>query len=374
MRFISLLLLVGCGTVKSPPDMPPGDDDPAPACGDGIRSPGEVCYKPAVSLAADTPRKPQFADVDGDGDLDLVYLAYAPNGLDVIYTRINADGVFSSAIAGASTVGVHALARDYDFDGYADVAVAGVDPAGSAAISMFKGDGTAHQTAGGSSALTFDPAGVAMGDVKGTGDLLVVFDTRTIILYTVAGDMTIAVDDRAPMPQLASGTVGELDGDGYLDLVAATYDGVLVVRGGATLSPIITTPMTTLPQSIAVGDINGDGLGDVAYTAPDSNVLAMMPGAGSGAFLAPVPTELAGPLFGIALGDVDGDGYLDMITGGGALQVVLSGETGLAAPVTIPSTVFASSIEAGDFNGDDAPDLLVSSSTDGKIDVYESNP
>ncbi|HEY5935191.1 MAG TPA: VCBS repeat-containing protein [Kofleriaceae bacterium] len=374
MRFISLLLLVGCGTVKSPPDMPPGDDDPTPACGDGIRSPGEVCYKPAVSLAADTPRKPQFADVDGDGDLDLVYLGYDPNGNDVIYTRINADGVFSSAIAGASTVGVHALARDYDSDGYADVAVAGVDANGTAAISMFKGDGTAHHTAGGSSALTFDPAGVAMGDVKGTGDLLVVFDTRTIILFTVAGDMTIAVDDRAAMPQLASGTVGELDGDGYMDLIAATYDGVLVVRGGDTLSPIITTPMMTLPQAIAVGDVTGDGLGDVAYATPESNVVGVMPGAGSGAFLEPLTAELADGVFGLELADVDGDGFLDVIAGGNALQVVLASDTGLAAPVTLPNTVFASSIQAGDFNGDDAPDLLVSSSTDGKIDVYESNP
>jgi hypothetical protein len=355
--------------------MPPGDDDPAPVCGDGIRSPGEVCYKPAVSLAADTPRNPQFADVDGDGDLDLVYLAYDPNGNDVIFTRINADGVFASAIAGASTVGAHALARDYDFDGYADVAVAGIDPNGTAAITMFKGDGTAHHTAGGSSTLSFDPAGVAMGEFKGTGELLAVFDTRTIILFSVAGDMTIAVDDRAPMPQLASGAVGELDGDGYADLIAATNDGVLVVRGGETgLSPIISTPMTTLPQAIAVGDINGDGLGDVAYAASDSSVLAMMPGVGSGAFLAPVTTQLAGPLFGLALADVDGDGYLDMIAGGGALEVVLSGEAGLAAPVTIPSTVFASSIQVGDFNGDEAPDLLVSSSTDGKIEVYESNP
>ncbi len=362
--------------MKSPPDdLPPGDDDPVATCGDGIRSPGEVCYKPAVSLAADTPRRPQFADVDGDGDLDLVYLAFDPNGIDVIYTRINADGVFSSAIRGASTVGAHALVRDYDFDGYADVAVAGIDPNGTAAITMFKGDGTAHQTAGGSATLTFDPAGVAMGDVKGTGDLLVVFDTRTILLYAVAGDMTIAFDDSAPMPQLASGTVGELDGDGYVDLIAATYDGVLVVRGGQTgLSPIITTPMTTLPQSIAVGDINGDGLGDVAYTTPDSDILDMMPGAGSGAFLPPRSTQLAGPLFGLELADVDGDGYLDMIAGGGSLQITLSGEAGLRAPVTIPSTVFASSIHVGDFNGDEAPDLLVSSSTDGKIDVYESNP
>ena len=105
MRLLLPLVLLGCGEVKgSLPDGPPGGNGEGgtPACGDGIRQPGEVCYRtPFTIVATDAAYSAQFADMDSDGDLDVVFLIS-----DQIQTHINANGVFSaSAIAGATAFG-----------------------------------------------------------------------------------------------------------------------------------------------------------------------------------------------------------------------------------------------------------------------------
>jgi hypothetical protein len=381
MRLLWFVLLAGCGTVKNAsPDAPPGSDDAPiePACGDGIRSPGEVCYKtPVTILATAAVYNAQLADMDSDGDLDVVFLLN-----NQIHTSINANGVFAAtSIAGATAIGPHLLAADFDNDQKIDAATAGTSAAGGNAVGMFKGDGTAHQTAGGSATLGITAAGLARGNIKGSGELLVAFDIRTITLWTIGVGLALTDAGGASVPQLVAGTVGKIDSDTFDDIAVARGVGVTVYRGGAAgLSPPIATPVTLDAAAVAIGDVNGDGTADLAYTQvdPTATLLGLLPGAGAGAFFDPVTTPLAGVGRALALGDIDGDGKQDIVVGTGTstyqLDVLLGTATGFATPVPLPIAGTADFLHTGDFNGDEQPDLIVTNTLAQTITVFESNP
>ena len=382
MRLLWFVLLVGCGTVKNTsPDAPPGGDDDAPvepACGDGIRSPGEICYKTPVTIVATfIASDAQLADMDSDGDLDVVFLVN-----NQIHTSINANGVFAaSTITGATAIGPHLLAADFDTDQKVDAATAGTSAAGGNAVAMFKGDGTAHQTAGGSATLGITAAGLGRGNVKGTGELLVVFDNRTVSLWTIGAGLSLTEAGGASVPQLVSGAVGKIDSDTFDDVAVARGVGVTVYRGGATgLSQPISTPVTLDAAAVAIGDVNGDGTADLAYTQvdPTATLLGLLPGAGAGAFFEPVTMALPGVGGALALGDIDGDLKQDIVVGTGTstfqLDVLLGTATGFATPVPLPIAGGADFLHTGDFNGDEQPDLVVTNTQSHVITVFESNP
>ncbi|MEJ7598301.1 MAG: VCBS repeat-containing protein [Kofleriaceae bacterium] len=384
MRLVLSLLLLGCGEVKgSLPDGPPGGNDEGtgvPACGDGIRQPGEVCYKaPFTIQATDAAYDAQFADMDSDGDLDVVFLIS-----DQVQTHINASGVFAaSAIAGATAFGPYMLAQDFDNDQNVDLAVAGLNVAGGSGVTMYKGDGTAHQTMAGSGSLGVTAAAIGRGDVKGKGTMLVTFDLRTVQLWAFETGLGIIEDGGAQVSNVVTGAVGKLDGDNFADIAVGRSNGIVVFRGGTSgLSPIISTPMVERTGALAIGDVTGDGIADIAYTqvdpSTDTSLVAMMPGAGAAAFLAPITIPAKGISMALQLADVDGDGKQDLVTGTGdtswQLDVSLGTATGFAAPVALPISGPANQIHTGDYNKDEAPDLIVTNTGTQTITIFESNP
>jgi hypothetical protein len=121
--------------------------------------------------------------------------------------------------------------------------------------------------------------------------------------------------------------------------------------------------LSQLNQLIAVGDINGDGFPDVvAVNSSLNNVgVYLNQGAGTlgpGTFIAALPLS---PLPAIALLDVNGDGFKDIVIASGSqFQVLLgNGHGSFGVPSTFSVAPFASSsnLVVADFNGDGIPDL-----------------
>ncbi|MBX3273382.1 MAG: VCBS repeat-containing protein [Sandaracinaceae bacterium] len=117
--------------------------------------------------------------------------------------------------------------------------------------------------------------------------------------------------------------VGDVDGDGYADVViSAPYQNeVFVYRGGS--AGVVDVPALTIPRASAVstlvagaGDVDGDGYPDVLLSVPSRGEVFLHLGGAAGLANSPA-RELRAPgdfaFWGLigAAGDINGDGYSD---------------------------------------------------------------
>ena len=118
--------------------------------------------------------------------------------------------------------------------------------------------------------------------------------------------------------------VGDINNDGLLDLAVAS-DGtgnvsVLLGNGDGTFQPASYVPVgSSQVGSVAVGDFNGDGYLDLATTsAPDNSVYVLLNNGTAGvSFAAPVKYPMSSGPYYLTLGDFNRDGHLDIISANG---------------------------------------------------------
>jgi hypothetical protein len=114
----------------------------------------------------------------------------------------------------------------------------------------------------------------------------------------------------------------------WLQLAAANTVSVLspVAAQPGTWQPLATLPVGTRnPAGVAVGDLNGDGLYDVAVAADGGSDLLLFLQGPAGTFAAPVSLAVGGEPTAVAVGDVNGDGLQDLVvaTRGNIVSVLL---------------------------------------------------
>lgn len=123
-------------------------------------------------------------------------------------------------------------------------------------------------------------------------------------------------------------------------------------------------------SSYVVGDLNVDGWPDVARAEQGSNVVQVSVNARDGTFPHRIDFTVPSPS-DLALGDVTGDGFLDLLSTGGAEGISVLGGFGDGDFASLPVILLPKpgrEIEVGDLNGDQIPDiatLLATAGTDG---------
>ncbi len=158
--------------------------------------------------------------------------------------------------------------------------------------------------------------------------------------------------------------MGDFDGDGRLDLVAANNGSgdvsLLLSKVGGTFSLAGSSPVGGGAFAVVTGDFNGDGHLDVAATAGPFVVTLL--GNGNGTFSLPAASPIGASGLGLAVGDFNGDGKLDLAvaTGGATVSILLGAGDGTFAPIA-PATAgnYTYGVAVGDFNHDGIPDLAV---------------
>ena len=280
---------------------------------------GEFTVERDVGTDRSTTYATPLGDLDGDGDLDLVA------GNDRAPSRVFwNDG--SGRFAPGPTLGI-ANTRSVelaDLDGAHGLDVLVTNRGEPNTIHFNDGSGgfARRGTFGGESGATI---GVAVGDLDGDGDLDLALANRE------GGTNLVCLNDgtgRFTSRPYGTGSdstrdvaVADMNGDGHLDIVNANIDGPNAVHlGDGTGAFPRTQPFGggAASYSVAVADLSGDGLPDVVIgnaDAPDT-LYVSRPSAGGeelGFDAQPFGEPLA-RTYGVALGDVTGDGQLEIAT------------------------------------------------------------
>jgi hypothetical protein len=288
------------------------------------------------------------ADLNGDGRPDLLVANADDQTVTVRYADPAKPGFFLPAVVlstpGRTPLDVAAGNLSGHADGRLDVVVA---TSGANNVLVFT------QTASGTfnAPVTYtvggDPQAVTVADLDGNGraDLAVATTANTVsvLRQTAAGVFAPAVDYATGVQPVAI-KAANLDGSGKLALLTANY-GAATTPGTAGLSVLLqgTTPGTFLAPvhyatdfrstALAVGDLNGDGKLDVVVANsglpgnPGSVSVLFQASATAGALLPAVNyTGVYGPM-GVAIADMDGDGRPDLVLADGDIIVRFNSAT-----------------------------------------------
>ncbi|HEU5072265.1 MAG TPA: immunoglobulin domain-containing protein [Verrucomicrobiae bacterium] len=293
-----------------------------------------------------TPYRLRAVDLDGDGRLDLV--AAEVNGARVsVFHNLAVPGTLTgSSFEPAFSLATGSdcrfvTAADLDGDGRADLVALNY---GAKTISIFHNVGTVGMLNAASFAAPVvlaapgGPYEATLADLDGDGkpDLAVAnSDNNTVSIYpnlATPGGLTAA--SFAPRIDLPAGinasTIAavDLDGDGKLDLVVGSVQSNAInvycnVGGGAltasSFAPHVDFGTPGWMHTVSVADFNGDGKPDIGVVGELPSYMAIFQNAStpgsftSASFLPRVDFGTGWNAWGIAAGDLDGDGRPDLV-------------------------------------------------------------
>ncbi len=178
--------------------------------------------------------------------------------------------------------------------------------------------------------------------------------------------------------------VGDFNRDGRLDMAFANHDTqhltVLLGDGHGGFTPAPKSPFTVQvkphPHGVAAGDLNGDGNLDLVTDSWGTNQLEILFGDGTGKFKTPGAYVAVGkhPYQRVRVDDVNGDGKADIISPnleGDNVTILLSdGKGGFRQPAGSPFPCGDSpfNVAIGDVNADGKPDLAIVNSPSSTAD------
>jgi hypothetical protein len=273
---------------------------------------------------------------------------------------------------------------DVNGDGRLDLVTANT---AASTISVLLGNGDGTFAAKTDYATDVNPYCVVLGDVNGDGKLDVVTSNNAgtdVSVLLGNGDGTFAAKtDYAAGATTALMALGDFNGDGKLDIVTANYYpntvSVLLGNGDGTFQPKVDYATGSHPMDVAVGDLNGDGKLDIVTcnrgTAADT--VSVLLGNGDGTFAAKTDYACGANPWGVTLGDLNGDGRLDIVTSNSSadtVSVLLGNGDGTFAAKTdyaVGHNPIATVII--DLNGDGKPDLAVANTSSSTVSVLLGN-
>ncbi|HYX27944.1 MAG TPA: FG-GAP-like repeat-containing protein [Pyrinomonadaceae bacterium] len=289
---------------------------------------GNFTRGPAISFFGGTTLSGIVAaDFNKDGKMDLAVplSVSSPFSFVVAIYLGNGDGTFAAPTnINIGTQMMDIATGDFNNDGNPDLVVTGLH----GAVVALLGNGS-----GGFSVRSAPTVGsfaeVATADLNNDGKAdLIITDFSRQQVWTEMGDGTGSFSN--PRSFTVGGTpaavaLGDFNNDGKMDVSVAnqpapTQGGqssisVLLGDGAGSLGAAVNYPAGNMPSAISVGDLDGDGKLDLAVANTSSSTIAIYSGDGSGEFRNPISFNIWGEPVDLLISDLDGDGRPDIATG-----------------------------------------------------------
>ena len=330
------------------------------------------------TFAGSGPYFEAVGDFDGDGKADLAIVDQNSNNVTVLLG--NGAGGFAPSSNSPFGTGMQPSAiavADFNGDGKSDLVVANFN-AGTVTVLLGDGTGSFAEASGSPVTVGTGPFFVVVADFNGDGRAdLAVANHGSGSVSVLLGDGTGSFAPASGTPLTAVSVpdavaAGDFNGDGIADLAVANHGNskvsIFLGDGSGAFAEASGSPITVdgAPEFLASGDFNGDGFADLAVIVDASGAnLAILLGNGSGGFteVSGSPFQAGPSPFSLAMGDYNGDAIVDLAvanSGNSTVTLLLGDGSGKFGEVSggafkVGSSPF--SIVAGDFNGDGKTDM-----------------
>ena len=308
------------------------------------------------------------------------------------YISMTVSGNFTRTAIGTVSENTYSIALgDLDRDGYLDLVVGNTTQANryylNSGTGLFSGSGTRFTT-------NYTTYSVKLGDVDGDGDLDLLVGNygqvdRLFVNQGFGGGAWTGIQETTAGASVGgtyntySVQFGDLNNDGFIDFVEGNYgqlnkyyinDG----HGNFTEHSLGTDTLNT--TSIALGDVNRDGWLDVVAGNTGTQYDQVYINQGGNGFAAGVnvPGSNSGTRYSIALGDINGDGRLDLVEvryDNGPDRIYLGNGTGnfFSSPTNLPATYqqYSRCVALGDMDGDGDLDIVVGKERTGRDSNFD---
>ncbi len=375
-------------------------------------------YNPKVDYSSGVrPRSISSSDLDGDGKLDMVIANSGSNTISILQNTSSIGIIGASSFTPKIDFNTGNDPRsvaigDLNGDGKPDIVVANFNSGTISVLQNTSLPGSINSSSFASKVdfISSSAFNVAISDLDGDGkpDIIVAnLGTQSIsVFHNISSSGNISLSsfsskiDFAASFRPVSIDIDDIDGDGKKDIVVANASiaSVSVLRNTSTpgimnstsfASKVDFATSSTL-ESVAVGDIDGDGKPDVVVSNVNSNSISVLRNnstigiINSSSLATKVDFVTGDQPFFVAINDLDGDGKPDLVGANfGSNTISVLRNSSMSGIISLSSfeakTDFATgtapvSIVINDFDGDNSPEIAVANYNSTSISIFQRTP
>jgi gliding motility-associated-like protein len=324
------------------------------------------------------------ADVDGDGDIDLLSASLSDN--KIAWYENDGSQNFTERLISSNAIGAsEVLTADLDLDGDLDILSASTN---DSKIAWYENNGSEVFTERVITTTVINPFSLAVIDLDSDGDLDIISQSGSIddevLWYENDGaqsfaENVISLAADSPLSVYAA----DVDGDGDIDILSASQNDDEIAwyenDGSQNFTQQIISNAADQAKSVFAADIDGDGDLDVLSSSNSDGKVAWYDNDGSQNFTERVISIVAfsspDPVYAA---DVDGDGDTDVLaTLGNQAKVVWyinDGSENFSTQDVGTGLILPNDVFAADVDSDGDLDILTSSRLDNKITLFDQAP